>query len=528
MLEGDAKVRFEAHLATCPRCQEELVAFGKVRTIAKAALEPVEPTERLTGPLHAQLLHAAAQRKPRGQVVPFMRRVFRHPAYAAAAGLLLIGGAVGVEWSRGKLVPLPVHAAAAPETSTAEAGKTAAPPAPITDEPQGKATTPVAAPAAPSPVVGAESVDKVASPQSVAKPVAKPMRFKSSDLRRDDQLAGILKEGSSPKGGLGAGGFGGGDLSQDGVGTRSTHSMGPVTGTGAATGNTRGATYGQDGQNDNSASSTNSQPSAYDSDADDRSGAKAKKKSYVATPPPPPADKRPLAAKSEAPPAATIPPAHHHAAAMDESEDSAAPPRSPMREQRAKDAEQQVARNEYRAPAGALSKSAATPASPAEQQPLANDAVKQDRAATAEPQTVTPRPSATQVDSIEAERSRAAALVQAGRCDEAVIVYQSIDRHASSRLTSQDRLGYERCLRALGRLAPAKNQIDQMRAHRGKAAMPEPALQAEEKALEIDRKRQVSTQRAAAKGKRAPANANADEAQSGEPAKSNAPAATDR
>jgi anti-sigma factor RsiW len=108
MLEGEAKARFEQHLATCARCKEELSAFGSVRKVAQEALASVEPAERLTGPLHQQLMHAAAQRKPRGKVIPFLRRVVSHPGYAAAAAFLLVGGAVGVQWSRGQLKMAPV------------------------------------------------------------------------------------------------------------------------------------------------------------------------------------------------------------------------------------------------------------------------------------------------------------------------------------------------------------------------------------------------------------------------------------
>ena len=56
---------FEEHLPGCARCQQEVASFGRVRTAAKRLLPSVEPTAPLTGALHTQLMHAAAQRQPR-------------------------------------------------------------------------------------------------------------------------------------------------------------------------------------------------------------------------------------------------------------------------------------------------------------------------------------------------------------------------------------------------------------------------------------------------------------------------------
>ncbi|HEY7954075.1 MAG TPA: zf-HC2 domain-containing protein [Polyangia bacterium] len=105
-LAGDAAERFRAHLAGCAKCQSELDGIRRVRGAAKAALPAIEPPEASSGALHAQLLHAAAQRRPappRGKLLAFARKVSQHPAYAAAAMFLLVGGAVGIEWSRGQL-----------------------------------------------------------------------------------------------------------------------------------------------------------------------------------------------------------------------------------------------------------------------------------------------------------------------------------------------------------------------------------------------------------------------------------------
>lgn len=105
-LEGEAAESFRAHLASCAKCQSELDGIRRVRGAVHAALPAVEPPEASSGALHAQLLHAAAQRRPaapRGKLLAFARKVSQHPAYAAAAMFLVVGGAVGIEWSRGRL-----------------------------------------------------------------------------------------------------------------------------------------------------------------------------------------------------------------------------------------------------------------------------------------------------------------------------------------------------------------------------------------------------------------------------------------
>jgi hypothetical protein len=94
--------------------------YQRVRTAVRDALPAVEPPQVATGALHQQLLHAAAQRRPpqRGKLLTFARRVVAHPGYAAAAGLLLVGGAVGMQFARGRLlVPEPSLSAEAPARS---------------------------------------------------------------------------------------------------------------------------------------------------------------------------------------------------------------------------------------------------------------------------------------------------------------------------------------------------------------------------------------------------------------------------
>ncbi|MGZ3437975.1 MAG: zf-HC2 domain-containing protein [Polyangia bacterium] len=103
-LDEARKRTFEEHLPGCARCQQEVASFGRVRTAAKRMMPSVEPTAPLAGALHTQLMHAAAQRKPRrGVLLAFPRKIMQHPALSAAAMFALVGGAIAINWSRGKM-----------------------------------------------------------------------------------------------------------------------------------------------------------------------------------------------------------------------------------------------------------------------------------------------------------------------------------------------------------------------------------------------------------------------------------------
>jgi hypothetical protein len=103
---GEAdKAAFEAHLPTCPRCQAEVTSLGRTRQAARRLMPTVEAPANLTGPLHAQLMHAASQRRPKRGVVLIFRRVAQHPQLAAAAMFLVVGGAFVLSWHKGKLFP---------------------------------------------------------------------------------------------------------------------------------------------------------------------------------------------------------------------------------------------------------------------------------------------------------------------------------------------------------------------------------------------------------------------------------------
>jgi hypothetical protein len=129
-LTGEAKLAFEQHLAGCAKCQRELAALKRVRGAVKAVLPTVDPPANATGALHAQLLHAAAQRKPMGKLLPFGRRVQRvmmHPGVMAAAALVVVVTVGGTMWWRDKVM-MPARS----EAPAVAAPTVATTPAPVT------------------------------------------------------------------------------------------------------------------------------------------------------------------------------------------------------------------------------------------------------------------------------------------------------------------------------------------------------------------------------------------------------------
>src|SRR6185312_16988834 len=120
-LDEAGKRAFEEHLPACARCQDDVAKLGRVRTAAKRVLPSVEPPASLGGALHAQLMHAAAQRKPRrGILLAFPRKIMQHPALSAAAMFAIVGGAVAINWSRGKMA-MPAAEQAAEQAKHGEA-----------------------------------------------------------------------------------------------------------------------------------------------------------------------------------------------------------------------------------------------------------------------------------------------------------------------------------------------------------------------------------------------------------------------
>jgi hypothetical protein len=137
---------FKAHLPTCARCQAELAGFQRVRSAVKAAIPVVDPPVAATqGALHAQLLHAAAQRKPPGgKLLTFARKtrkVILSPGFAVAATFLVVGGFITVNMKSGKL-EMPAPPATAPVTAPTPAP---AAPAAAADEAEKIAEAPTAA-----------------------------------------------------------------------------------------------------------------------------------------------------------------------------------------------------------------------------------------------------------------------------------------------------------------------------------------------------------------------------------------------
>jgi anti-sigma factor RsiW len=169
-LDAEARAAFATHLEGCERCKAELGAWERVRGAVKGALPTVEPPAAALGPLHAQLLHAAAQRPRRGKVLQLFRRAARHPGYAAAAGLVLIGGIIGWQFSHGRVAMNEAAEAppvAAPVTPAAAAPEPVAAPPPAAapvEEPVAR----VAAPAPPRPSKPYAAMPKAAMPKKEA------------------------------------------------------------------------------------------------------------------------------------------------------------------------------------------------------------------------------------------------------------------------------------------------------------------------------------------------------------------------
>jgi hypothetical protein len=102
-LEADREDAFKAHVDGCARCQGEVAGLDRTRR-AFAGLELSEPPAALT----AKLLVEAARHAPRARESGFlawlaglMRPLAMHPAWAAAASILLVAGVAGMLALRG-------------------------------------------------------------------------------------------------------------------------------------------------------------------------------------------------------------------------------------------------------------------------------------------------------------------------------------------------------------------------------------------------------------------------------------------
>lgn len=169
-LDAKEQAAWTAHLGGCARCRGEVESFGRVRTAVKG-VTMVEPPQAVS----AKLLYQAAQRAPRGVVVPLFRRVANHPMYAMAASFLIVGGITGLLWN----TSLHREAMEAPATSTPPVTATA-PTAIAAAQPSGEA--------APSVVVEAAGKAPAALP-ALAAPVASARPAAKEAPAEEDKLA---------------------------------------------------------------------------------------------------------------------------------------------------------------------------------------------------------------------------------------------------------------------------------------------------------------------------------------------------
>jgi hypothetical protein len=235
-LEGPELEAWTAHVGGCARCGAEVQSLQRTRQ-ALRSLPEAEPSPAVT----TRLLHEAGKRAARAQGGGFLDWLHRlvgpviaHPAWAAAASLLIVVGVAGFLSMRGKVsqhAAIDRPTAAVPEEAVpirdvggdkAGGAPAAAPPATVVPDPQplGKgegaaAEKPrdVRAPGSPTPeyepkvpppaVVSAPPAKKAREDRNVSrtgrtasteedgvlkKPLARP---KTSNLAADDALGGV-------------------------------------------------------------------------------------------------------------------------------------------------------------------------------------------------------------------------------------------------------------------------------------------------------------------------------------------------
>lgn len=148
-LDASRAAAFQSHVGGCSRCNAELASLQRTRTAVRA-LPELDPPAAVT----ARLMHEAAKRAPRpaeerggllGWLGALWRPVAMHPAFAAVAALVLIGGVAGYLQMRGVVSEKP-----APERSIATAGEEARDAAKVAAEEEGLANRQQAAADVPS------------------------------------------------------------------------------------------------------------------------------------------------------------------------------------------------------------------------------------------------------------------------------------------------------------------------------------------------------------------------------------------
>ena len=445
-LDDAGKRGFEEHLGGCARCQTEVASLGRVRLASTRMLPSVEPTPQLTGALHAQLMHAAAQRRPRrGVLLGFPRRIAEHPAWAAAAMFAVVGGAIAINWSRDKMtMPAATERAEAPPPVEAAPASAALPPEAVvakSEQAKGKAgaalraadekdSTRIALDAPPlgtltvqRPAAHRAAVAAKASPTPPAKMKKIAAKSESVDALGDDAVGGLAGATSGPVGGAasGTGGDGRGSLGEGSAKSSAPQRL------------SRGGKAEEQPQQE-----TNIH--AYTAPSTASGGA-------------------PAGWGANAPPAATVP---------------------------------------------------ATP-SPAPQ------ALRREAASRDVPPPPAPRSSvqsaAAPARDVESLRKRADDSARSGRCDDAIKLYQQLDRE-SQYVTPTERANYVRCLTARGREDEALQQLEELKADK---RLSNAQLQQVEQELSKATRRRTVEKKAAKKPMAAPADRAAQQ-QRAEPA----------
>ncbi len=125
-LSGAPLEAFVAHLAGCASCQATVESWGRVRTAVKESAPVAALPEARMQAMHAQLMLAAAQERPMPAVTSIWaraRRVANAPVAMAAMTIVIVGGAIAFNWSRGRM-QMPAA------TPSVTAGATTTPPPP--------------------------------------------------------------------------------------------------------------------------------------------------------------------------------------------------------------------------------------------------------------------------------------------------------------------------------------------------------------------------------------------------------------